>query len=99
MGLINAHTLYFDPTRLLQSILRWHDEELVSYAITEDADLPTRKECAKFDINYIWINTYYMDKYSSSELCKAINFMCRWSNDAVLCYAYLDDVWMTLAFH
>ncbi|KAL4077950.1 hypothetical protein J3A83DRAFT_4054993, partial [Scleroderma citrinum] len=42
-------------------------------------------------INYIWINTYYMDKYSSSELCKAINFMCRWSNDAVLCYAYLDD--------
>ncbi|KAK1757323.1 heterokaryon incompatibility protein-domain-containing protein, partial [Echria macrotheca] len=41
---------------------------------------------------YVWIDTCCIDKKDSTELHEAINSMFRWYQEAVVCYAYLDDV-------
>jgi hypothetical protein len=41
---------------------------------------------------YAWIDSYGIDKTSSSELSEAIRFMYKWYRDAQVCYAYLSDV-------
>lgn len=41
---------------------------------------------------YVWIDTYCIDKTSSAELTEAINSMYRWYQGAQICYAYLADV-------
>ena len=41
---------------------------------------------------YVWIDTCCIDKTSSAELTEAINSMCRWYQEARICYAYLADV-------
>jgi hypothetical protein len=40
----------------------------------------------------VWIDTCCIDKRSSAELSEAINSMYRWYQNAVVCYAYLEDV-------
>lgn len=47
----------------------------------------SREQC-----QYIWIDTCCIDKTSSAELSEAINSMFQWYQDAVVCYAYLEDV-------
>lgn len=44
------------------------------------------------DFKYIWIDTCCIDKTSSAELSEAINSMYAWYENAVVCYAYLEDV-------
>lgn len=39
---------------------------------------------------YVWVDTYTIDKSSSAELSEAINSMFAWYRDAAVCYAYLD---------
>jgi hypothetical protein len=43
-------------------------------------------------LGYAWVDTCCIDKTSSSELSEAINSMFRWYKDAVVCYAYLQDL-------
>ncbi|KAF6831344.1 HET domain-containing protein, partial [Colletotrichum musicola] len=42
--------------------------------------------------SYAWIDTYCIDKQSSSELSESINSMYRWYQESSICYAYLVDV-------
>ncbi|KAG4444021.1 hypothetical protein IFR05_000481 [Cadophora sp. M221] len=44
------------------------------------------------EFKYIWIDTCCIDKTSSAELSEAINSMYAWYENAVVCYAYLEDV-------
>ena len=41
---------------------------------------------------YVWIDNCCIDQKSSAELSEAINSMYRWYRDAVVCYAYLADI-------
>ena len=41
---------------------------------------------------YVWIDTYCIDKTSSAKLSEAINSMFRWYERAKICYVYLADV-------
>lgn len=43
-------------------------------------------------IDYIWIDTFCIDKTSSSELSESINTMFVWYKKANACYAFLADV-------
>ncbi|KAI0471954.1 heterokaryon incompatibility protein-domain-containing protein [Xylariaceae sp. FL0804] len=84
----------------------WGDEEL-SFSDMEDGRKDGRSlrslkgwqkitQCCKQAISdgfeYVWIDTCCIDKRSSAELSEAINSMFSWYRDAVLCYAYLEDV-------
>ncbi|KAH9848157.1 hypothetical protein C2E23DRAFT_845605 [Lenzites betulinus] len=42
---------------------------------------------------YLWIDSCCINQSSSAELSEAINAMYRWYEIAVVCYAYLADVW------
>jgi hypothetical protein len=45
---------------------------------------------------YGWVDTFCIDKDSSSELSEAINSMFRWYRSATLCIAFLNDVSATV---
>jgi hypothetical protein len=48
---------------------------------------------AKADgIDYIWIDTFCIDKESSAELSESINSMFTWYKRAKICYAFMADV-------
>jgi hypothetical protein len=50
-------------------------------------------ELAKNDgYDYLWIDTFCIDKSSLAELSEAINSMYLWYSKAAICYAYLSDV-------
>ncbi|KAL2062025.1 hypothetical protein VTL71DRAFT_6291 [Oculimacula yallundae] len=46
------------------------------------------------DLEYVWIDTCCIDKTSSAELSEAINSMFSWYENAQVCYAYLEDVFL-----
>ena len=57
-----------------------------------------KKFCAKAaqeGHKWAWVDTCCIDKKSSAELSEAINSMFRWYGNAVVCYAYLSDVYIT----
>ena len=41
---------------------------------------------------WVWIDTCCIDKKSSAELSEAINSMYSWYENAIVCYAYLEDL-------
>ncbi len=41
--------------------------------------------------DYVWIDTFCIDKSSSAELSEAINSMFSWYKYSAACYAYLED--------
>ncbi|KIX04490.1 uncharacterized protein Z518_05360 [Rhinocladiella mackenziei CBS 650.93] len=43
-------------------------------------------------IEYAWVDTCCINKTSSAELTESINSMFQWYQDAVVCYAFLDDL-------
>ncbi|KAK0627924.1 heterokaryon incompatibility protein-domain-containing protein [Immersiella caudata] len=43
-------------------------------------------------LDWVWIDTCCIDKTNLVELSEAINSMCRWYQQAAVCYAYLWDV-------
>src|SRR5437667_11201097 len=43
-------------------------------------------------LNFIWIDSFCIDKSSSAELSEAVNSMFRWYREARFCYVYLSDV-------
>jgi hypothetical protein len=50
------------------------------------------KQAVADKLDYIWIDTCCIDKSSSAELTEATNSMCRWYQNAEVCYVYLADV-------
>lgn len=50
------------------------------------------RQSAKTGLGYFWVDTCCIDKTSSAELSEAINSMYRWYEDAVICFAYIEDV-------
>ena len=42
--------------------------------------------------DYVWIDNCCIDQKSSADLSEAINSMYRWYKNAVVCYAYLFDI-------
>ncbi|KAI6145876.1 heterokaryon incompatibility protein-domain-containing protein [Pisolithus tinctorius] len=50
------------------------------------------EQARKDGYEWLWIDTCCIDKRSSSELSEAINSMYRWYQNAGVCYAYLNDV-------
>ncbi|KAF2470888.1 TPR-like protein [Lindgomyces ingoldianus] len=51
-----------------------------------------RKQAAKDNLQYFWVDTCSIDKSSSAELSEAINSMFRWYYESAKCYVYLSDV-------
>jgi hypothetical protein len=51
-----------------------------------------RKQTAKDNLQYFWVDTCCIDKSSSAELAEAINSMFRWYKEAAKCYVYLSDI-------
>ncbi|KAL7900143.1 heterokaryon incompatibility domain-containing protein [Trichoderma sp. SZMC 28014] len=47
---------------------------------------------ARLGFDYLWVDTFCIDKSSSSELSEAINSMFQWYEKAGICIAYLEDV-------
>ncbi|KIW34425.1 uncharacterized protein PV07_01203 [Cladophialophora immunda] len=52
----------------------------------------TCKRARADGFDYVWVDTCCIDKKSSAELSEAINSMCSWYRDAIVCYAFLADV-------
>ncbi|KIK30293.1 hypothetical protein PISMIDRAFT_671479, partial [Pisolithus microcarpus 441] len=43
-------------------------------------------------LEWLWVDTFCVDKRNSTELPEALNSMFRWYEDSKRCYAYLHDV-------
>jgi hypothetical protein len=80
---------------------RWQDDEvsfqdIQSDSATEKAGYAKLRmycgQAAKDQFNYIWVDTYCINKANSAELSESINSMYRWYQNAAVCYAYLFDV-------
>jgi hypothetical protein len=96
---------FFDDNTPYYAILShtWGAEE-VSFqdirgphkAISKKAGFKKIKDCCARALDagfkYVWIDTCCIDKTNSTELSEAINSMFRWYENAVTCYAYLEDV-------
>ena len=65
-------------------------------AISNKAGFRKIKDCCASALDagfkYVWIDTCCIDKTNSTELSEAINSMFCWYENAVTCYAYLEDV-------
>jgi hypothetical protein len=46
-------------------------------------------------LKWAWVDTCCVDKTSSAELSEAINSMFEWYSRAMVCYAYLSDVFIS----
>ncbi|KAH8892587.1 HET-domain-containing protein [Thozetella sp. PMI_491] len=67
----------------------WAREEVT----LQDLLIGSSTQAAGFE--YIWIDTCCIDKTDKAELSEAINSMYRWYQEALVCFAYLEDVCST----
>lgn len=51
-----------------------------------------RKQAARDEFDYIWVDTCCIDKSSTAELSEAINSMFVYYQRAKICYVYLEDI-------
>ncbi len=80
----------------------WRKNEISFQDMTSCADVQSKPEYDKIrnssrkalhqKLDFIWIDSCCIDKSSSAELSEAINSMFRWYKDAVVCFAYLEDL-------
>lgn len=80
----------------------WRKSEISFQDMTGCADVQSKpeydkirdssREALRYKLDFIWIDSCCIDKSSSAELSEAINSMFRWYKDAVLCFAYLEDL-------
>ncbi|KAJ4223308.1 hypothetical protein NW759_005943 [Fusarium solani] len=83
---ILSHTCTKDEVTFQEfSNLSWDDPRL-------EKTVGCCKQALQDDITYVWVDTFCIDKASSSELSEAINSMYKWYGDSTVCYAYLSDV-------
>jgi hypothetical protein len=82
---------------------RWYREELTKQELEsckKESSLSYKKIKAlcRFvsrwsnNLEWIWIDTCYIDSTNNAELTEAINSMFRWYSDAAVCLAYLWDI-------
>ncbi|KAF1993262.1 hypothetical protein P154DRAFT_477909 [Amniculicola lignicola CBS 123094] len=45
-----------------------------------------------YDLSWAWVDTCCIDKRSSAELSEAINSMFRWYQEAIVCFAVIEDL-------
>lgn len=107
MRLINAKTLELDDFSQSQvppyAILShtWGEDEVAN----QDMSLPGRSSkrgyakivqtcrlARSHDLEHIWVDTCCIDKSSSAELTESINSMFQWYKNAIVCYAFLEDL-------
>lgn len=81
----------------------WGDDE-VEYGDINSPGWKDKKGYSKIDmmcryaakatpkLEWVWIDTVCINKESSSELSEDINSMFSWYTNAMVCYAYLEDV-------
>jgi WD40 repeat protein len=50
------------------------------------------EQAARDELQYFWVDSCCIDKYSSTEVADTINSMFRWYQNAAKCYVYLTDV-------
>ena len=108
MRLLNTKTLqfetFFDSNSQPYAILshRWDPVEtsLQDFLSSADKVGPGFDKIIRFcsyaagqGFAWVWIDTCCIDKTSSAELSEALNSMYRWYQKAVVCYAYLNDVY------
>jgi Heterokaryon incompatibility protein (HET) len=55
------------------------------------------EQAARDTLQYFWVDTCCIDKWSSTEISEAINSMFRWYKNAAVCYAYMEDIDSTFA--
>jgi hypothetical protein len=111
MRLINSTTLQleeFVPNLIPEYVILSHTwgEEEVSFKDMQGPLAENMKGFAKIKnccaraardgFKYAWVDTCCIDKSSSAELSEAINSMYEWYKNARICYAYLEDVSLTL---
>lgn len=93
---------HFEPDVPQYAILshRWEEEEILYADIIagrfkhKKALMKLRYTCEqtrKDNLEFVWIDTFCIDKTSSADLSEAINSMFNWYRDAAVCYAYLSD--------
>ena len=80
----------------------WGDEEVTFEDMRDLTIAKGKKGFAKIKgtcqmalshgLQYAWLDTCCIDKSSSAELSEAINSMYRWYKDALMCFAFLDDL-------
>ena len=80
----------------------WRKSEISFQDMTGCADVQSKpeydkirdssREALRYKLDFIWIDSCCIDKSSSAELSEAINSMFRLYKDAVLCFAYLEDL-------
>ena len=81
----------------------WGPEEVTFQEMTSNRSVLVQREgfqkilgcCVKAKSDghrFVWIDTCCIDKSCSAELSEAINSMFRWYREAIICYAYMNDV-------
>lgn len=83
---------------------RWHEESEVTFQDVQNrrnVDKAGYKKIEAFAkyirdhvpaVEWLWIDTCYIDKTSAAELSEAVNLMFEWYRSAELCIAYLVDI-------
>ena len=86
----------------------WGTDEITFQDVTQqpleeirrrEAFYKVQECCAQAQKNgydYVWIDTFCIDKTSSAEISEAINSMFKWYQQASICYAFLVDFDTTL---
>jgi hypothetical protein len=108
MRLLNRKTLHLeffqDEPYPAYAILshRWCDTEMTIKDLQEgnahlrpggyEKMMLTCAQAERDNIDYIWIDTFCIDKESSAELSESINSMFAWYTKASICYAFMPDV-------
>jgi len=105
MGLINVDTLqlqeFVEPPPYAILSHTWGPEEVTFQDMFSSKRegmrgwakiLGSYRQAILDDFQYAWVDTFCIDKTSSSELSEAINSMFTWYQNSAVCYAYLEDV-------
>ncbi|KAI8930558.1 hypothetical protein NX059_012168 [Plenodomus lindquistii] len=81
---------------------RWRDSEILLEDIASDAykdrqeGYPKLQFCAERaaqdELQYFWIDTCCIDRWTLCERSKAVNSMFRWYKNAAQCHVFLSDV-------
>ncbi|EAW14126.1 HET domain protein [Aspergillus clavatus NRRL 1] len=83
---------------------RWQDEEVTFQDIQSGISqgkkgyekvLACCTQAQRGGLDYVWVDTFCIDKTSSAELSESLNSMYDWYHKAQVCYAFLCDVFET----
>jgi hypothetical protein len=85
---ILSHTWGTEEVTFEDMINQSQDKGTLGYTKIEN----TCRLAKERGLAYAWVDTCCIDKRSSAELAEAINSMFRWYKQAIVCFAYLEDL-------